>query len=118
MDSGYLVFHVYSFGILQFCSWSEDTHTVWIKSSDYFVTFLHVELSHLSSHITIKVNRLWVSCVRNFSYSFMLIHLKHQKCFGLGLKMCMWFGCTPQIIVCHFLQVELHIFRRYYYQSE
>ena len=33
----------------------------------------------------------------------MLIHFKLYRCFGHGLKTCMWFGYYPQIIVCHFL---------------
>ena len=32
----------------------------------------------------------------------MLILLKLHRCFGHGLKMCMWFGHNPQIIFCHF----------------
>ena len=28
--------------------------------------------------------------------------LKLHRCFGHGLKMCMWFGHNPQIIFCHF----------------
>ena len=34
----------------------------------------------------------------------MLILLKTftDLCFGHGLKTCMWFGCNPQIIFCHF----------------
>ena len=49
-----------------------------------------------------KVNGQWVPCVRNFSYSFMPIHLKLYMCYGHGLKMCMWFGYNPWIIFCHF----------------
>ena len=40
--------------------------------------------------------------MRNSSYSFMLILLKLHRCFGHGLKTCMWFGYNPQIIFCHF----------------
>ena len=32
----------------------------------------------------------------------MLILLKRHRCFGHGLKMCMWFGYNPQILFCHF----------------
>ena len=45
-------------------------------------------------------------------------HLKLYRCFGHGLKMCMLFGYSPQIIFVPFLQVEQSFFRRYYYQSE
>ena len=38
------------------------------------------------------------------SYSFMLILLKLHRCFGHGLKTCMWFGYNPQIIFCQFLR--------------
>ena len=40
--------------------------------------------------------------MHNSSYSFMLILLKLHRCFGHGLKSCMWFGYNPQIIFCHF----------------
>ena len=32
---------------------------------------------------------------------FMLILLKLHRCFGHGLKTCMWFGYNPQILFCH-----------------
>ena len=51
-----------------------------------------------------KVNGQWVPCVRNSSFSFMPIHLKLYMCYGHGLKICMWFGCNPWIIFCHFFQ--------------
>ena len=34
----------------------------------------------------------WVSCERNFSYSFIPIILKLCKCFRHGMRLCMWFG--------------------------
>ena len=34
----------------------------------------------------------------------MLILLKLHRCFGHGLKTCMWFGYNPQIIFCHFFR--------------
>ena len=49
-----------------------------------------------------KVNGQWVLCVRNSSYSFMPIYLKLYMYYGLGLKICMWFGYIPWIIFCHF----------------
>ena len=43
----------------------------------------------------------------------MLILLKLHRCFGHGLKTCMWFGYNPQIIdyiLSLFLQFELSLF--------
>ena len=40
--------------------------------------------------------------MRISSYSFILILLKLHRCFGHGLKICMWFGYNPQIIFYHF----------------
>ena len=34
----------------------------------------------------------------------MPILMKLHRCFGHGLKMCMWFGYNPQLIFCHFLR--------------
>ena len=39
------------------------------------------------------------SCEHNSSYSFSRIFLKLCVCFCQGLKMCMTFGCNPQIII-------------------
>ena len=64
--------------------------------------FPQFDLTHFSGIFTIKVNREWVPCVGNSSYSFMPILLKLHRCFDHGLKTCMWFGCNPQIIFCHF----------------
>ena len=50
--------------------------------------FLQVEHGHFLAFIAIKV---WVPCVHN-SYSCVQIILKLYRCFGHGLKMCMWFG--------------------------
>ena len=63
--------------------------------------------------------KYYVPCVRNSSYSFMPILLKLHRCFCHGLKLCMWFGYYPEIIFCHFFcNLNLVIFRRFYYQSE
>ena len=44
---------------------------------------------------------------------------KLYRCFSHGLKICMWFGYYPEIIFCHFFRnLNLVIFRRFYYQSE
>ena len=48
--------------------------------------------------------------MRNSSYSIMPILLKFHRCFVHGLKMCMWFGYNPQIILLLFLQIELSLF--------
>ena len=63
--------------------------------------------------------KYYVPCVRNSSYSFMPILSKLYICFCHGLKICMWFGYYPEIIFCHFFRnLNLVIFRRFYYQSE
>ena len=63
--------------------------------------------------------KFYVPCVRNSSYSFMPILSKLYRCFCHGLKIRMWFGYYPEIIFCHFLRnLNLVIFRRFYYQSE
>ena len=49
----------------------------------------------------------------------MQILSKLYRCFCHGLKICMWFGYYPEIIFCHFFSnLNLVIFRRFYYQSE
>ena len=53
--------------------------------------------------ISVNVCGQWVPCVRN-SYSFMPILLKLHKCFRHGLKMCMWFGYSPQNMFDHFFR--------------
>ena len=57
-----------------------------------------------------KVNGQWVPCVRNSSYSFLLILLKLYMCYVHGLKICMWFGYNPLIIFVIFSQFELSHF--------
>ena len=41
----------------------------------------------------------------------MLVLLKLHRCFGHGLKTCMWFGYNPQIRFCHFFRNELSLFQ-------
>ena len=53
-----------------------------------------------------KVNGQGIPCGRN-SYSFIPILSKLQWCLCHGLKICIWFGYNPQIILSLFLQVEL-----------
>ena len=59
-----------------------------------------------------KVNGQWVPCVRNFSYSFMPIHLKLYLCNGHGLKICGGLDIILGLFFCHFFsQFELgHFF--------
>ena len=74
--------------------------------------FLQVELSDFSGIIYNNVNGQGIPCGRNSSYSFIPILSKLQWCFGHGLKICMWFGCNPQNIFCHFFRkLNLAIFR-------
>ena len=50
--------------------------------------------------------------MRISSYSFILILLKLHRCFGHGLKICMWFRYNPQIIVYYFFcKLNLVIFQ-------
>ena len=48
-----------------------------------------------------KVNGQWIPCVRNSSYSFILILL---RCLDNTLKMCMWFGYNQIIFFDIFSQ--------------
>ena len=70
--------------------------------------FLQVELSHFSGVIYIKVNIYRIPSVYYSSYSLMHIIFKLHMCFGHGhgLKMCMWFGYNPQIILSLFFTGE------------
>ena len=55
----------------------------------------------------------YVPCVRNSSYSFILILLKLYRYLDHALKICMGFGYYPQINFSHFfffLQFELSVF--------
>ena len=67
-----------------------------------FVTCFHFELGHISVLNTAKVYRYLVPCVPNSLDNFMPIFLKLYRWFCHGLKMCMWFGYTPQIIFFFF----------------
>ena len=72
--------------------------------SSYYYFRSQFELSHFSVILTMKVNGQGVPCVRNSSYSFILILLKLYSCLYNALKICMWLGCTPQINFCHFFR--------------
>ena len=66
-----------------------------------------------------KVNRLWVPCVRNSSYSLILNLLKLHRCCDHALKICISFGYNPQIIFCHFFAIlTLPFFRHFDNESE
>ena len=79
-----------------------------------FVTYLQVELSHSSSILYNKVNGQGIPCGRNSSCSFIPILMKLQRCFGHGMKICMWFGYNPQIILSLFCKLNLVIFQALY----
>ena len=61
---------------------------MWLRYNPQFifVTFLQVELSHISSIIYNKVNGQRIPYRRNSSYSFIPILSKLYWCFGHGLK--------------------------------
>ena len=53
------------------------------------------------------------------SYSFMPIVLKIYRCFGHGLKICIYFVYNPQIIFCYyFSQIGLSLFIGIYYYQD
>ena len=54
--------------------------------------------------------------MRNF-YSLMPILLKLHRCYGHGLKTCIWFGYNPQIIFCHFFRNLNFVFFQAYVDS-
>ena len=68
-----------------------------------FVTFF-TKLTE--SFFPTEVDRYYVSCVCNSSYSFTLIPFILYRCIGHGLKMCISFGYDTQISVCCFSQIE------------
>ena len=82
-------------------------HVVRIKSSDFLSLFSQVEASHFGGIFYNKVNGQGIPCGRNFSCSFIPILLEISLVFGQGLKICMWFGYTPQIILSLFSHIEL-----------
>ena len=54
-----------------------------------------------------KVNRQWVPCVRNSSFSFIPVILKLYGCLDLALKMHMSIEYTNKIILSFFSQFDL-----------
>ena len=77
-------------------------HVVLILSSDYFLSlFSQVELSHFSGIFYNKV--MDGGCLVYTSHSFIPILWKLHRCFGHGLKICMWFGCNPLIGFYHII---------------
>ena len=63
------------------------------------------ELSHFSVILTMKVNGWGVPCVRNSSYSFILILLKLYSCLYNVLKIRIWFAYNPQPNLYHFFAI-------------
>ena len=57
--------------------------------------------------VCLSVTNCVESCERNSFYSFSRILLKLCRCFCQGLKICMRFGCYPQINLSLFSQFEL-----------
>ena len=74
----------------------------------YFVS--QVELSQFSGITYNKVNGQGIPFGRNSSYSFIPILLKLHRYFGHGLKICMWFGYNPQIILSYKPQLNVYHF--------
>ena len=67
------------------------------------IIFCHFFYNMNLAIFSAEVNRFYVSCVCNFSYSFTLIPLKlYRCCLGHGLKMCILFGYNPQNFFCYF----------------
>ena len=56
----------------------------------HFFNKLNLVIFH-ALFLSTEVNREWIPRVCN-SYSFYTDFLKLPRCFGHGLKMCMWFG--------------------------
>ena len=80
----------------------EDAHTSGCNPQIKFCYFF------LSSVIFgLKACRHWVSCERNSFYSFTQIFLKLCRCF---VKVCMKFGCNPQIKFCYFFRNSQFVF--------
>ena len=63
------------------------------------------ELSHFSVILTMKVNGQGVPCVRNSSYSFIMILLKLYSCLYNALKIRIWFAYNPQLNFYHFFAI-------------
>ena len=68
------------------------------------ISFYHVIRSSNLVIFGLKAFRHCVSYKRNSSYSFNQIFLKHCRSFCQGLKMCMIFGCNPQINFYHVIR--------------
>ena len=79
--------------------------------------FSQFDLSHFSDIIYNNVNGQGIPCGRNFSYSFIPILLKLQWCFGHGLKIYIWFGYNPEIVLLLFSQVKLSHFSGIIYNN-
>ena len=66
-----------------------------------------------SGILTMKVNRQWVPCVRNSSFSFIPVILKLYGCLNHALKMHMWIEYNKKIILSLFSQFHLVRFFRH-----
>ena len=73
--------------------------------------FRNLTLAIFFGILTMKVNEQWLPCVRNSSYSLILILLKLYRCCDHALNICILFGYNPQINFCHFFHnLNLAIF--------
>ena len=85
---------------LKICMWfGYDTQI------NFYYFCLQFELSHFSVILTMKVNGQGVPCVRNSSYSFILILLKLYSCLYNALKIRIWYAYNPQLNFYHFFAI-------------
>ena len=82
---------------LKICMWfGYDTQI------NFYYFCSQLELSHFLVILTMKVNG---PCVRNSSYSFILILLKLYSCLYNALKIGIWFAYNPQPNFYHFFAI-------------
>ena len=87
-------------------------HSCWINFCHFF------DIVKLVIFHTDYIDRGYISCERNSSYSFVPIVLKLCMCFPHGMRMCMWIGHNCWINFCHFFDiVNLVIFHPVYIDS-
>ena len=51
----------------------------------------------------------WISCEFHSFYNFSRIFRKFFMCFCQGLKLCIKFGCNPQMNICHIFFCSLSL---------